>query len=447
MQAMPWMRMHAPVLAALALMLAGLLLASVDARAADARAADDLLGIYEQARAADPVLAAAAAQRGVQHEAAVQARAALLPRWQLDATERRPQDGGGRSQELVSSLSQVLFDLGRLRALDAERTLESAQDARVQAAEQALAARVARAYFGLLSAEAQLATARTNEAAFATQVAQAQSRFESGLAAQVDVEQSRTYHALAQGGTVVAEQALADARAALAQLTGREPGALRPLAAALPALPPQPADAAAWVGRALAGNPALQALQQVLEAGEQRIGVARAAHAPTLSASFDTSRSGGPGIAELDRGRSRSLLAVRLNVPLFAGGATQSAVRQAGLQRDAAREELEAARRATERETRAQVQAVHAGARLLDTTAVAMAAAERALQATRSGQALGTRSNTDLLLAIQTQSQARNAHDQARHGYVLARLLLQQAAGSLGVAELAAVNALLQGDR
>ena len=38
---------------------------------------------------------------------------------------------------------------------------------------------------------------------------------------------------------------------------------------------------------------------------------------------------------------------------------------------------------------------------------------------------------------------AQNALDQARHGYVLARLLLQQAAGSLGVHELAAVNSLL----
>jgi outer membrane protein len=50
---------------------------------------------------------------------------------------------------------------------------------------------------------------------------------------------------------------------------------------------------------------------------------------------------------------------------------------------------------------------------------------------------------TDLLLAIQTQSAAQNAHDQARHGYVLARLLLLQSAGALGEAELAQANRLL----
>ena len=52
---------------------------------------------------------------------------------------------------------------------------------------------------------------------------------------------------------------------------------------------------------------------------------------------------------------------------------------------------------------------------------------------------------TDLLLAIQTQALAQSAHDQARHGYVLARLLLQQAAGALGEAELATVNQWLLG--
>jgi outer membrane protein len=96
------------------------------------------------------------------------------------------------------------------------------------------------------------------------------------------------------------------------------------------------------------------------------------------------------------------------------------------------------------RETQAQFQAVMSGLALLDSTRNAMDAANRALGATRAGQALGTRTMTDLLLAIQTQNSAQSAFDQARHGYVLARLLLQQAAGQLTQAELAAVNQLLQ---
>jgi outer membrane protein len=74
----------------------------------------------------------------------------------------------------------------------------------------------------------------------------------------------------------------------------------------------------------------------------------------------------------------------------------------------------------------------------------AVDAAERALAATRTGLTLGTRSTTDLLLAIQTLTAAQNAQTQARHRHVLALLALHQAAGSLGDAELATVNALLE---
>ncbi|HEX5688329.1 MAG TPA: TolC family outer membrane protein [Ideonella sp.] len=409
---------------------------------AQAASAEDLLQVYALARAADPVLASADAQRGVQRELAVQARAALLPQWQLNATETRDQQDGSRSRELGSSLSQTLFDLGKLRSWDAERTLESAQDLRVRAAEQALCARLATAYFGVLSAQATLATTKANEDAFAAQVAQAQKRFDAGLSAQVDVEQARAYHALARGSTVQAQQALADAREALIQLTGQTPGELHPLAPELPALLPEPAQPQAWVDEALRSNPQLQSQRRIVEASEQRIGAARAAHWPTLSAGLDSARASGAGISDEQR-RGGTQFALRLTVPLFAGGATQSQLRQAGYQRDLARDDYEVARRALVRETQAQYQAVASGVALLESTRAAVNAADQALTSTRAGQGLGTRTMTDLLLAIQTQAAAQNAHDQARHGYVLARLLLQQAAGALGEPELAAVNQLL----
>ncbi|TDP62528.1 TolC family outer membrane protein [Roseateles toxinivorans] len=405
--------------------------------------AEDLLEVYAQARASDPVLAIAASLRGEQSERVTQARAALLPQWSLGAAELRgPQDG--REHQLSSSLSQVLLDLGRLRQWDAAQSLLSAEEARLRAAEQALCARVAGAYFGVLSAQASLATAQANEDAFAQQVGQSQSRFESGISAAVDVEQARTYHALSQGATLQAREALADAREALAQITGRAPGVLKPLAAELQALPPEPPAAEAWVQQALLANPQLQASRHGLTASEQRIEAARAAHLPTLSLGLDSQRRGGSAVAPQDAGRANTTLGLRLSIPLFAGGATESLKRQAVHQRDAAREGLESARRALVRETQGQYQAVMSGVALMRSTRAAVDAATRALASTRTGQALGTRTMTDLLLAIQSQTAAQNAHEQARHRYVLAKLLLQQAAGALGEAELSAVNLLLK---
>ena len=127
--------------------------------AATAARADDLLQVWAQARAADPLLRQAAAYSGAQEAASREARAALLPQWQLQRSEQR-ETGGSRWNTTTSSLSQPLVDLAALREWDASRSQASAQSARLAAAEQAARARVAEAYFGLLSAQAQLATAR-----------------------------------------------------------------------------------------------------------------------------------------------------------------------------------------------------------------------------------------------------------------------------------------------
>ncbi|MDR7296838.1 MULTISPECIES: TolC family outer membrane protein [Roseateles] len=409
--------------------------------AATARA-DDLLQVWAQARAADPLLRQAAAFSGAQDASAREARAALLPQWSVQSSELR-ESGGARWHTTTSSISQPLVDLAALREWDASRSQASAQAARLAAAEQAARARVAEAYFGLLSAEAQLATARANEEAFARQVSEAETRFKAGLSAQVEADQSRAYRELARSNTLAAELNLADAREALAQLTGAPAPALQPLRRAL-AAQPLPDDAEAWAQRALQANPELRALQLDVQAGEQRISAARAGHLPRLSVGVDTTRQRGDGVPALDAGRTPTQVALRLTVPLFAGGATAAAADRAGFQRDAAREQLEAGRRAVLREVRAQHLAVGQGAVQLRAAQAAVEAAERALEATRTGLTLGTRSTTDLLLAIQTLAGAQNAQTQARHRHVLALLALNQAAGSLGDAELAAVNALLE---
>ncbi len=418
-----------------------LLLLSVLCAATAARA-DDLLQVWAQARAADPTLRQAAALSSAQEATAREARAALLPQWQLQRNELR-ETGGTRWNTTTSSLSQPLVDLAALRAWDASRSDASAQAARLTAAEQAARLRVATAYFGLLSAQAQLVTARANEDAFARQVSEANTRFKAGLSAQVEADQSSAYRELARTGTLSAEAALADAREALAQLTGAAVPALQPLGQALTAQPlPDAADA--WAERALQGNPELRALQLDVQASEQRLSSARAGHLPTLSLGVDTTRQRGDGVSAFDASRTPTQVALRLTVPLFAGGAVAAAADRAGFQRAAAQEQLEAGRRAVLREVRAEHLAVSQGDTQLRATQAAVEAAERSLNATRTGLTLGTRSITDLLLAIQTLASAQNAQTTARHRHVLALLALHLAAGSLGDAELAAVNALLE---
>ncbi|WAC75585.1 TolC family outer membrane protein [Roseateles sp. SL47] len=433
--------MPLPLLRSVVLPLAALLLCAGCCQPSAAQT-EDLLQIYAQARQNDPTLATARAVRGEQTEVARQARAALLPQWSAQYAELRYQADGSREHQLTHSLSQVLVDLSKLRTLDAEQAGVSAEEARVQAAEADLCARVASAYFGVLTAQATLATAQAIEDAYLQQVQQAQARFDAKLSAAQDVEQGRAYFELARVSTAQAQESLADAKQALAEITGRPPGELRPLAPDLPMLPPDPAEPEAWVAQALRDNPTLRAGALDLAASDQRVAAARAAHLPTLSVGVDGERRAGTAIAPVDA-RYTSTVGLKLTIPLFSGGAIESQKRQAVFRREQQKEDLETTRRSLIRSTQGYYQAVLSSLSQMRTTRAAVDAAEKSLASTRSGLDLGARTMTDLLLAIQTQSNARSAWEQARHRFVLSQLLLQQSAGRLAESQLAAVNLLL----
>ena len=412
--------------------------------------ADDLLDVWRLARANDPVLAAADAARLGTHDLADLARAALLPQASAAAAIGRERDTGAalpaasaHTTDLTLGLSQVVFDAGLWSQLKAAQLDADAQDASFEAARQTLCLRVATAYFDALLAADILASVQANEDAFAQQVGQSQQRYQAGLDAQVDVDQSRAYQALAHGNTIAARQALIDALAAVAEITGSTPASLKTLREELPLVPPAPADPQAWVATALQGNPALRAAGRSVESAESSLAAARAGHLPSLSAGLNLGRPTGRPYGDTS-GRLANTAVLTLNVPLFAGGATQARVNQAVHSREGARDSLETRRRAIERATKTAYGSVITGIGQVQSTRDAVAAAQASLAATRVGREVGNRTQTDVLNAIQTLAQAQAAYAQARHQFILGRLQLQQAAGALTQADLANVNALLQ---
>ena len=411
--------------------------------------ADDLLDVWRAARDNDPVLAAAVARRGVQHDLADQARAALLPQATATAAIGRERDSGAgeatksaHTTDVSVGVNQVVFDASLWSVLAAARASADAQEATLEAARQALSLRVASAYFDALLAADLLASVQANEDAFEQQVQQSQQRYKAGLDAQVDVDQSRAYHALAHTNTISARQTLVDALAAVAEITGSTPTMLAPLRDEFPLPTPVPADPQAWVDLALRANPQLLAAQKNVVAADRSIDAARAGHLPTLSAGLNLGRPTGTPYGDTS-GRLSNSVELTLSVPLFTGGATQARVSQARHQRDGAADDLDTQRRAVARAAKAAYGSVVAGANQVRATREALTAAQASLGATRVGREVGNRSQTDVLNAIQTLAQAQAALAQARHQFILARLQLQQAAGALTEVDLAGVNSLL----
>jgi len=131
-------------------------------------------------------------------------------------------------------------------------------------------------------------------------------------------------------------------------------------------------------------------------------------------------------------------------VPIFSGGATQSRVRQSIYQRDAAQDSLESTRRQVVRDTLNYYRSVVAGISKVEATKAAVASSESARDATQAGFEVGTRTIVDVLIAQQNLTSSLSDYSQARHQFILDKLLLKQTAGTVDVKDLEAINALLQ---
>ncbi|MCB1628149.1 MAG: TolC family outer membrane protein [Xanthomonadales bacterium] len=456
-------RTHFPRALALALSLA---------IAGPASAATDLLQVFELARTSDPSLQAADANRLAASEGVPQARARLLPQvsgtytWSdsdSDGTrsdfsqpggiltvEQVPFESNSRSRNLRVDVGQTIYDHSDYTQLRGARADAARADADYDAAFDNLLLRVTEAYFGVLTAQDSLSFAEAEEKAVRRQLDQAEQRFEVGLSAITDVHEARARADASRASVILARNGVDDAYEALAEITGQSVDSLKRLQEELPLDPPD-TEVAQWVDEALQASPTLRARTLQLESSREGVETAKAGHYPTLEAFLSYSDSDDAGdtiysgeLTPNDQDNSTTTIGVRLNVPIFAGGATQSRVRQAIYNREAAIDNVEAEKRAVTRSVRNAYRAVLAGLSEVQARNLALVSARSALEATEAGFEVGTRTIVDVLISQQQLFQAQRDYSQARHNLVLNRLRLKQATGTIDFGDLQAINALLQ---
>jgi outer membrane protein len=244
-----------------------------------------------------------------------------------------------------------------------------------------------------------------------------------------------------------AEDNLKDARRALQQITGKPTGELKKLRDDLPMQAPQPNDEQAWVDAALKTNPTVLAARYAVNSDEHKVSAARAGHLPTLTAGVGYNKFGQwsnamPGTAAY--GPATTTVGLTLNIPLFSGGLTHAQVKQALYQRDADQGVLESQRRQAARDAANYFNLVKDGIEQVNSARDSVDAAQKSLASMRAGYTIGTQSMTNVVFAIEYLAQSQSQYAAARYQFVLDKLLLKQAAGTIDMHDLEAVNGLLQ---
>jgi outer membrane protein len=423
---------------------AALLLAGVSSPVA---ANTDLMTIYQEALLNNADLAAAQADARARQEALPQARSQLLPNIGIGAGAAKEDlqiNGVGgdeyRTHYYQASLTQPLFRANRWFDYQSAKSLSQQAELEFSATQQNLILEVSQAYFNVLRASDNLATAKAEEDAFERQLEQAQERFDVGLSARTDVLEARAGYDSSRAARLTAQTNLDVSYQALTRLTNQDYDSLYGISHELPVLPPAPANLQEWVETASAQNLNLMASRYAISSAEDGLRSSKAGYAPVVDAFVRyTDSNGGAEVARAGQTAFDTELTsfgVELSMPLFTGGLTTSQVRESTYRLTQAEQLSEAQLRRVVESTRNLYRTVTSSVEEVDARRQAIVSAKAALDATQTGYEVGTRNVVDVLEAQRNLFRTVRDYNTVRYNYIIDNLSLKQSAGTLSPQDL-----------
>lgn len=403
--------------------------------AAQVSQAENLKEIYTLALENDPQYQAAEAGLEAAKEAMPQSTAGFLPTLNASASHIENADEDFDHADTYSiTLNQPIFRHGTFVQRRAAKSTVAQAEHDFESARQALILDVARAYFGVLSAQDNVEFATAEKEANARQLDQTKQRFDVGLVAVTDVHESQAAYDFSVAEAIAAENNLDSARETLREITGRYHDVLLALDENMPLTPPNPASLEAWTKMAMEQNTALMAAYETTEQARENVSAQTSNHYPTLDLILNHSKYEGTsnvGGTPVDIDTEDTTATLQLNVALFEGGGTQSRVRQAREYLRASQHSLEQTKRSTQAQVRNAYRGVLSGISRVKALKQAVVSNQSALKAAEAGYEVGTRTTVDVLDARRNLFRAQRDYAKARYDYLINTLALNQAAGSL----------------
>jgi outer membrane protein len=357
------------------------------------------------------------------------------------------------SDGFTVSLNQALFDLPAWFSFQSGKELSKQAEATFAGNQQNLIVRVVEAYLLVLRAQDNLEASKAQERAFERQLEQTQQRFEVGLIAITDVYEAQAAYDLSQVNRIVDENNVAVALEQLSVLTGQKHSNLNILKEDFAISPPEPADRASWVEFALENNFNLQAAGYGEEAARQNSKASALEHGFTISGNYsysDTETDGRRSIEPATDFNSSPFNStngdrweLRVDVPLYSGGAISANRRKSAQEFNAARENRINLSRNTVSATRSLHMTVISDVSRVKARKQSIVSSKSALDATQAGYEVGTRNVVDVLNAQNTLFAAQRDYANSRYDYINNMLQLKEQAGLLSPEDIMNLDSYL----
>jgi outer membrane protein len=429
-------------------------------------AAVNLLDVYNRALDTDPLWHQASATRLATRETKTQAVLGLVP---LDISANKNFIGIGSTQiktpaYLGAGLSINLFNWDNWVALKAADATVAQAEANYQSAAQSLVQRVSQQYFAVLAAQDTLTADQSALQSVQTQLDQAEQRYRVGLIAVTDVAVARASRDSTSAAVIAAKRALATQHDLLRAITNESYASLAGPRDDMPLLNPDPAGEDTWVTTAMEQNASLIASRMASDIAHDNLLTAYGGHLPTIN--INVTRNWALEHGNFNNTNSNPALgqaaligainglptvvdtndvfwSVGISVPLFTAGLTQSKVRQARYNWDAAKAGLDFTSRQTEEQTRDAYQGVISQIAQVQALKQAVASDRIALEATQAGYQVGTKTVVDVLTSRAQLLTDDTNYAQAKYAYLNGIVSLRLAAGNLDRSTIELINGWL----
>jgi outer membrane protein len=321
------------------------------------------------------------------------------------------------------------------------RALARGSEAQFASARQQLMLRVADAYFAVLAARDALASIKAREASARREQESAQARFDAGRAKITDVREAQSQADAAGAQAVTAAASLDVAVARFNELTGLDGAAVVPLNSDLVPLPPTE-SLEDWQERGESKSPLVIARARAYDAARAKADQSRWSSQVKVNALGSLTETGRLENGGLYFPQSFEVfsIGVRINVPLYSGGAIGAQERQAEAQARSAGRALDAARRDVRLGVEQAWTGQSSGVASIRALRTALASARLQEQAAVTGREVGVRTESDVLAALAQVIETERRLKEAIRDYELSRLSLYASAGVLNEEQLAELD-------
>jgi outer membrane protein len=347
---------------------------------------------------------------------------------------------GGQFQDSTSlnaglSYNQTLFDNFQTEAqIEAARAGAEIAEYQIRNTEQNVLLNVVQAYMSVLSDRQLVGLRQENVNFYNTQLSSARDRLEVGEGTRIDVAQANARLAQGQAAYQAAVNSLEVSEATFQRYVGQAPRDLQSSHSFARLIPGSLQSA---IAEAESGHPAILTAKAAIRAAQAGSDAAQGAFGPTIDVTgsigaSDGTSSAGPGSPRAVSGQVR----LNISVPIYAGGALGSGVRQANL--DQIRSEVDAM--SVYDQIREAVISAWAGIQNADAQIQAAQSAVSAGQEVVNGviqeRDLGTRTTLDVLNAQAELISAREGLINASSSKVIATFSLLASIGRLTAGDL-----------